>query len=62
MAEQKQNHIPNEKFAFVNTGERLSDQKFEDKPIGYFKDAWLRFEKDKSAVVAFVLILLLLMF
>ena len=41
---------------------KLFDQKLETKPIGYFKDAWLRFEKDKSAVVAFVLILLLLMF
>ena len=25
-------HIPLEKFEFVNQGERISDQKFEDKP------------------------------
>ena len=32
-------HIPAEKFTFVNQGERISDKRFEDKPIGYFKDA-----------------------
>lgn len=41
-------HIPLEKFEFVNQGERISDQKFEDKPIGYFKDAWIRFRKIKA--------------
>ena len=62
MAEQKQNHIPNEKFAFVNTGERLTDQKFEDKPIGYFKDAWIRFRKSKASVVATVIIAAIILY
>ena len=35
--------IPKEKFEFVNTSEKIHDKKFDDKPIGYFKDAWLRF-------------------
>ena len=62
MAEKKLNHIPKEKFTFVNEGERLSDQKFEDKPIGYFKDAWIRFRKSKASVVASVIILCIILY
>lgn len=50
------NAIPAEKFKFVNTGEKLYDQKFDTKPVGYFKDAWRRFAKNKSSVVAMVII------
>ena len=32
-------NIPLEKFEFVHDGDRISDKKFEDKPISYFKDA-----------------------
>ena len=60
MAEKNYNHIPKEKFTFVNEGERLSDQKFDDKPIGYFKDAWIRFRKSRAAVVATILIVLII--
>ena len=62
MAEKNYNHIPKEKFSFVNEGERLSDQKFEDKPIGYFKDAWIRFRKSKASVVATVIIVLIILY
>ena len=55
-------HIPKEKFTFVNEGERLSDTKFEDKPIGYFKDAWIRFRKSKASVVATVIIILIILY
>ena len=44
--------LPKEKFEFAHSGEKLTDQKFEDKPIGYFKDAWIRFRKSKASVVA----------
>ncbi|HPJ02385.1 MAG TPA: ABC transporter permease [Candidatus Limiplasma sp.] len=54
--------FPKEKFGFANKNERIHDVKFETKPIGYFKDAWLRFRKNKSAVVATVLIIFLLLF
>ena len=50
-------NIPKEKFAFVNAGQRISDKKFEDKPIGYFKDAWIRFRKSKASVVAAIIII-----
>ena len=51
------NNIPREKFAFVHDGERISDKKFEDKPIGYFKDAWIRFRKSRASVVAAIIII-----
>jgi len=58
MAEKKiaEMHIPAEKFEFVNHGERIKDKVFEDKPIGYFKDAWIRFCKNKASVVASIII------
>lgn len=52
-------HIPKEKFTFIHSGERISDRKFDDKPIGYFKDAWIRFRKSKASVVAAVIIMMI---
>ncbi len=54
--------ISPELFTFVNMGERLTDVKFDDKPIGYFKDAWIRFRKNKASVVAACIILLIFLF
>ena len=64
MAENKKNitHIPADKFRFVNEGERLTDQKFEDKPVGYFKDAWIRFRRSKASVVATVIICCIILY
>ena len=62
MADKKYNHIPKEKFTFVNEGERLTDQKFEDKPVSYFKDAWIRFRKSKASVVATVIIVCIILY
>ena len=56
------NQIPKEKFAFVHQGERISDKKFDDKPIGSFKDAWIRFRKSKASVIAAIIILLVFVF
>ena len=50
-------NIPKEKFTFVNQGQRITDKKFEDKPVGYFKDAWIRFRKSKASVVAAIIII-----
>jgi len=61
MAENKMN-IPKEKFAFVNEGERISDKKFADKPIGYFRDAWIRFRKSKASVVAAIIIICIVLY
>ncbi len=56
------NNIPKEKFTFVHAGERISDKKFEDKPIGYFKDAWIRFRKSKASVVAAIIIICIVLY
>ena len=56
------NSIPAAKFEFANKGEKLSDQKFEDKPISYFKDAWLRFRKNKASIGATIIIIFIILF
>ena len=60
--ETKKTALNSEMFEFVNLNERLTDVKFDDKPVGYFKDAWIRFRKSKAAVVATVIILLIFLF
>ena len=55
-------NIPKEKFAFIHDGERISDKKFEDKPIGYFKDAWIRFRKSKASVIAAIIIICIMLY
>ena len=62
MANMNQKSISPEKFEFVNMNTRLTDVKFDDKPIGYFKDAWIRFRKSKAAVVATGIIILIFLF
>ena len=54
--------IPREKFAFVNDKDRMHDKVFEDKPISYFKDAWIRFRKNHASVVATVIIVCIVLF
>ncbi len=56
------NQIPKEKFTFVHEGERISDKKFNDKPIGYFKDAWIRFRKNRASVVAAFIIIFVVLY
>lgn len=60
--ELKQVNIPSEKFEFVNAGEKIHDTKFDTKPIGYFKDALIRFCKNKASVAAFVIIIFIVLF
>ena len=55
-------NIPSEKFEFVNSGDKIHDTKFETKPIGYFKDALIRFCKNKASVVAFIIIIFIVLF
>jgi len=56
------NNIPAEKFEFANTGKRITDKRFDDKPIGYFKDAWIRFRKNKASVVATAIIIFIVLY
>ena len=55
-------NIPKELFEFAPRGEKIHDKKLDTKPIGYFKDAWIRFRKNKSSVVAACIILILVVF
>lgn len=54
-------NIPPEKFRFVNE-KNIHDQKLNTKPVGYFKDAMIRFAKNKSSVVAAVIISILVLY
>ena len=51
MNEKDYQNIPAEKFRLANRTDR-HDQKFDTKAVGYFGDAWNRFKKNKSSVVA----------
>lgn len=62
MREDSTRRIPAEKFAFAQLDKKLHDKKLETKPIGYFKDAWLRFKKNRGSVIAFLLIVFLMLF
>lgn len=55
-------NIPAEKFRFVADENRLHDQKFDNKKIGYFRDAFNRFCKNKSSVTAAFIILFLVLY
>ncbi len=61
MRANKENYadIPASEFTFVAQDGRLHDKRLETKPIGYFKDVLLRFSRNKSSVVAAVIIVLL---
>ena len=61
----KNNNIPEisaEKFKFVGVDAKLHDQKFETKQISYFRDAFNRFCKNKSSVVAAIIIIVLVLY
>lgn len=54
-------NIPAEKFRFTNN-RSSSDEKFKTKQIGYLEDAWNRFRKNKSSIVASIIILFLVIY
>lgn len=56
------NNIPKEKFAFVQSDKQLHDKGLETKPVGYLKDAFRRFCKNKMSVVAALIIIFLVLF
>ena len=56
------NNIPAEKFALAKGRDYSHDKKLDTKPIGYFKDAWMRFCKNTGSVIGFIIIGLLVLF
>lgn len=62
MSENLYNDIPASKFQFVPAEGRMHDKKLETKPIGYFRDAFNRFCRNKGSVVAAIIILILVLY
>lgn len=59
---EKYNSIPKEKFVLAKDGDKLHDLKFDTKPVGYMRDAFNRFKKNKASLVAAIIILLLALY
>ncbi len=56
------NSIPSEKFAFAKARDTKHDAKFDTKPVGYFRDAFNRFKKNKASLVAAIIIVILVIY
>ena len=54
--------IDKSKLVFVQNNQVLRDEVFKSKPIGYYKDAWNRFKKNRASYVAMIFILVILFF
>jgi ABC-type dipeptide/oligopeptide/nickel transport system permease subunit len=61
MKEDKNIGIPKEKFQFVQKDDKIFDKDFETVPIGYFKDAMIRFSKNRTNIVATVILSIIIL-
>ncbi len=61
MVDKRKETIDKSEFEFVQAEKKLYDKKFETKPIGYFKDAMIRFTKNKTNVIASSILLLVIL-
>ena len=55
-------HIDTKKLRLVQLEEEIVDAKFETKPVGFFKDAAIRFCRNKSSILAVIGILIITIF
>lgn len=60
--EYKNSAVLPEKFTFVQQNAVLKDKKLDTKAKSYLADAWTRFKKNKSSVVAAAILLILLLY
>ena len=60
--DEKYTNIPKEEFEFYQRDEEIHDKKLDTKPVGYFRDAMGRFARNKSSVVAAIIIVCLVLF
>lgn len=58
--EMKKTTLTSRDFEFVQAEQKIYDKKFETKPIGYFKDAMIRFSKNKTNVVATTILFIII--
>lgn len=54
-------NISKDKFEFVQIDEKIFDKKFETKAVGYFGDALRRFSRNKSSVMGFIILVLIIL-
>ena len=55
-------HIPQEKFEFAQLNANIHDKKLQTKSRGYLQDAFIRFKKNKSSVIAAWIILFIFLY
>jgi len=55
-------HIDTKKLRLVQLEDEIVDAKFESKPVGFFKDAAIRFCRNKSSILAVIGILIITIF
>ncbi len=60
--EKNLNNLDDSLFEFAQENKKITDTKLTTKRIGYFKDAFYRFCKNKSSIVAACIIILLILF
>ncbi len=53
-------NLSKEKFVLIQQDEVLYDEGLKSKSIGYYKDAWIRFKKNRASVAAFVILVFLI--
>ncbi len=54
--------LNDEKFVFTQSNVAIHDAKFETKPVSYFRDCFRRFCKNKSSIVAAIILLILVLY
>ncbi|MFP4187304.1 MAG: hypothetical protein ACLFSU_03930, partial [Acholeplasmataceae bacterium] len=59
--DKKYDNLSPKDFEFVQRDEKIYDKRFETKPIGYFKDAMIRFSKNRTNVVATIILGILIL-
>ena len=55
-------NISKELLTFKEQDGNIHDQKLDTKPVGYFKDAFNRFKRNKASIVATIIIGILILF
>ncbi len=62
MASKNNSLIKDDRFTFAQQGDVIHDQKLDTKPRGYFKDAFIRFTRNRASVVASIIIGIIILF
>jgi oligopeptide transport system permease protein len=47
-------------FVIIEDNQKIKDEVFQTKPIGYYKDAWIRFKKNRASLVALIILVILI--